>query len=307
MLAPAQLDRLLGAVAPRALPGAEITLEANPESLVAEHLSVFAAWGGNRLSLGIQSFDEGLLARHGRPTRSHHIEAARRLVQNWRGSLSLDLICGLEGQTSAGQRRDLETALAWNPDHLSFYSLTVEPHTPLGRRAAFGTAALPAEDDASQWWLAGRDRLEAAGLAQYEVSNFARPGAESVHNGRYWNMEPWWGVGPSAASFLPLPDGHHQYVTQPSSLAEWLANAPAEVETPSQLELAKDRLLSGLRRTIGVPASPWVDLLPHTLSQWEGRIQVTCGQLFLSREAFPFLDAFLRQAFAELDDRPELR
>jgi oxygen-independent coproporphyrinogen-3 oxidase len=301
------LDRFLAAAGARLVPGAEVTLEANPESLTAEHLAVLGARGGTRLSLGIQTFDEELLVRHGRPTRRRHLDRVHRLVQDWPGQVSLDLICGLGGQTEAGQRRDLDEALSWGPDHLSFYALTVEPQTPLGRRAALGTAGLPDDDEAARWWLEGRDRLEAVGLAAYEVSNFARAGAESAHNRRYWALEPWWGVGPSAASFLPRPGGGFEYRTEPDLLSAWFAGAAAEVEIPTDRDLAKDRLLSGLRRTMGVEQEPWQDLLPRTLGQWEGQIVSADGRLFLSREAFPFLDAFLRAAFIELDERPEFR
>jgi hypothetical protein len=90
-------------------------------------------------------------------------------------------------------------------------------------------------------------------------------------------------------------------------MALWLEGAPAVVEVPSQLELVKDTLLAGLRRTMGVDALPWLDLLPETLGAWTGRVTVADGRLFLGREAFPFLDVFLRDAFAELDGRPEFR
>jgi len=307
LLTPGQLDRLLAAVGVNLAPKAEITFEANPESLTGEHLAVLADKGGTRLSLGVQSFKDTILARHGRPTRKVHLDAARRLVADWPGSLSLDLICALEGQTEAGQRHDLDEALDWNPDHLSFYSLTLEPETPLARRVAAGTAGLPSDDEASRWWLAGRDQLEAAGLAQYEVSNFAKPGSESRHNGRYWSLEPWWGLGPSAASFLPLADGGFEYRTEPESLEDWLEGRAWETEIPTPLELAKDQLLSGMRRRQGVPSRTWPPLLPQTLRRWQGRVLDDGQNLFLTRESFPFLDAFLRDAFAELDERSELR
>ena len=307
MLEPRQLDQLLAAVAPRLVPGAEVTLEANPESLTAEHLVVLGRRGGTRLSLGIQSFDQNLLARYGRPTRRTHFDTARQLVRRWPGLLSLDLICGLGGQSAEGQLRDLEEALTWEPDHVSWYSLTVEPGTPLDRAVKQGTAGLPSEDEAARWWLEGCRFLEAAGLSAYEVSNFSRPGAESVHNRRYWALEPWWGLGPSAVSFLPRLGGGFDYLKEPASLKSWLAGVPPEVEVPTPLELAKDRLLAGLRQTAGVASGPWVDLLPRTLARWSTRIMTGNGRLFLTGEAFPFLDAFLREAFAELDERPEFR
>jgi oxygen-independent coproporphyrinogen-3 oxidase len=307
LLSPAQLDRLMAAISPNLAPGAEVTLEANPESLSAEHLAVFGGRGGTRLSLGIQTFDEGILIRHGRPTRRRHLDAAFRLTRTWKGTLSLDLICGLAGQTEAGQARDLEQALSWNPDHLSFYSLTLEAGTPLAQRVARGSVLLPGEDEASRWWLNGRDRLEKAGLSPYEVSNFSKPGAQSRHNGRYWALEPWWGLGPSAASFLPRLRGGFEYRTEADSFDSWLEGKVAEVEVPSPLELAKDRLMVGLRRTAGVGSLPWADRLPRTREAWKGRLLEAEGRLFLTPKDLPFLDAFLREAFAELDGSPEFR
>lgn len=307
LLDPGSLDRLLEAVGARLVAGAEVTFEANPESLTADHLAVLAARGVTRLSLGVQSFNEAILSRHGRPTRRVHLDRARKLVDGWPGSLSLDLIAGLEGQTEAGQRRDLDEALDWNPDHLSFYALGLEPETPLGRRAAAGRAALPETDEADRWWLEGVERIEAAGLGRYEVSNFARPGAESVHNQRYWALEPWWGLGPSAASFFPGSEGRPSYRTEVPTLAAWLSGVGPVVEVPTELELAKDRLLSGLRRTQGVSARPWMDLLPETITRWKGRIVSEDDRLFLTAQAFPWMDGFLREAFAELDGRPEFR
>lgn len=306
LLEPQQLQRLLSALEPRLVPGAEVTLEANPESLTADHLAVFSV-RGTRLSLGIQTFQPILLSRYGRSTRDVHLKAARRLVERWSGRLSLDLICGLGGQTAETQAEDLEEALSWNPDHVSWYSLTVEPSTPLGRALSLGTAGLPSDAEAAEWWLAGRDRLESSGLLSYEVSNFARPGAESIHNGRYWSLSPWWGLGPSAHSYLPSPGGPMQHIFQAPRLQEWLSGVPPSIEIPSRLETAKDQLLAGLRRSRGVEASPWADLLPQTLDRWEGKVQVQDGRLFLSREAFPLLDSFLRTAYSELDGRPEFR
>lgn len=306
VLSPEQLDRLLTAVALCRIPDSEATVEANPESLTAGHLEVLEKHEVSRLSLGIQSYQEDILQRHGRPTRRHHLDQARRMVRSWSGSLSLDLICGLAGQTEAGQRYDLEQALDWNPDHISFYSLTLEDGTPLAHSLRTGQCRLPDEDDADSWWHEGVRFLENAGLRQYEVSNFSRPGRESVHNQRYWNLEPWLGLGPSAVSLLP-GEGGFEYWTETENLGEWLKGRPATVERPTPLEFAKDQLLSGLRQRGGVPSTPWLSLLPQTLEKWRGRVLVEKDRLFLSREAFLFLDAFLRQAFAELDERPEFR
>lgn len=306
LLTPGQLDRLLAAVVPRRQTGAETTVEANPESLGEDHLAVLSARGVTRLSLGIQSFDEAILARHGRPTRKVHLDRARSLVRSWPGRLSLDLMAGLEGQTEAGQHQDLKTALDWEPDHLSFYPLGVEPETPLGRRVARGQARLPADDDTHRWWIEGRRFLEDHGYSAYEVSNFSRPGAESVHNRRYWALEPWLGLGPSAVSFLP-EEGRMVYRTESARLIDWMTGCPAVVEAPTALELAKDRLLAGLRRVEGVEASVWEPRIPGTLGRFGPGVGRAGGRLFLTPELFLTQDAFLRSAFAELDDHPEFR
>lgn len=306
LLSADQWRQLLQAVAPRLAAGGEVTFEANPESLEAGHLEALASGSGTRLSLGIQSFQEAILVRHGRPTRRVHLDRAKALVAGWPGQLSLDLICGLEGQTEAGQRRDLEEAVGWQPEHLSFYSLTVEPGTPLHRRSSGGRRGLPPDDEAARWWLDGRDYLESVGLRAYEVSNFAVPGAESRHNQRYWELRPWWGVGPSAVSFLRGADTG-EYRTEPAALGRWLVGQAPEVEPVTRLELAKDTLLAGLRTTQGLEVAAWPRRLPRTLGRWQGRAVVQGNRLFLTREAFPFLDAFLREAFAELDESPEFR
>jgi oxygen-independent coproporphyrinogen-3 oxidase len=209
LLRPASLARLLAALRARfaAAPGAadpEVTLEANPSTLEAARLPAFREAGVNRLSLGVQSFDDGVLKRLG---RAHRADAARAAIRAARAAgfanLSLDLIVAAPGQTLAQLERDLAEAVAAEPEHVSTYALTLEPGTPFARAAARGRLALPDEDLAASMLELLRERLEAAGLLLYELSSFARPGYEAVHNARYWERRAVLGLGVGAWSTDP--------------------------------------------------------------------------------------------------------
>jgi oxygen-independent coproporphyrinogen-3 oxidase len=211
LLAPASVARLLAAVRERFAPAGaepEVTLEANPSTLEAARLPAFREAGVNRLSLGIQSFDDGVLKRLG---RAHRADAGRSALRAARAAgfanLSLDLIVAAPGQTLAGLEADLAEALAARPEHVSTYALTLEPGTPFARAAERGRLALPDEDLAAAMLETLRERLEAAGLLLYELSSFARPGFEAVHNARYWQRRAVLGLGVSAWSTDPRTEG----------------------------------------------------------------------------------------------------
>lgn len=180
--------------------GAEITFEANPDSArEAGALRDLKRAGFNRISLGMQSADDEELRRIGRIHRHREtidaVEAARAAGFD---NVSLDLIYGLPAQTMARWEENLAAALALAPEHLSCYGLKVEEGTPLYARRA--DAALPDDDMQAEEYLCTVDRLQSAGYAQYEISNFARAGKESRHNYRYWAMEEYLGFGPGAHS-----------------------------------------------------------------------------------------------------------
>lgn len=309
LLSASALESVLDAISPSLSTTAELTFEANPESLNPDHLETLSrtSFARKRLSLGIQTFHETILASHGRPTRKDHLTRARSLCRDWSGEVSLDLICGLAGQTTESQWQDLDEALSWEPHHISWYSLTVEPETRLGRRVQSGLVKLPAEDLAAQWWIDGADYLENHGLSRYEISNFAAPGFESEHNTRYWTMKPWWGLGPSAVSLLPDGNGRYEYRTEPPDWEHWLRGDAPDVERPTRLEFAKDELMVGLRLRNGVPANVWAQRLARTIAECSSMVKIQDGRLFLMPQAFPFLDSFLRRAFSELDDWPEFQ
>ncbi|NPV03262.1 MAG: radical SAM family heme chaperone HemW [Syntrophaceae bacterium] len=183
---------------------AEITVEVNPGDVDASSLARLREAGFNRVSIGVQSFDDGILSflgrRHGGREALHAIDAARRAGFT---NLSVDLIYGIPGQSHALWRRTLETALGFEPEHLSCYELTLERGTPLHCRVETGhTPPPPAEEEAYRFFSSTSIFLEANGFLHYEVSNFAR-GEDRIsrHNHKYWDHSPYLGLGPAAHSF----------------------------------------------------------------------------------------------------------
>lgn len=206
----AGVSGVLGAVArragvenPRSLPGdVEITIEVNPEDVTPESVAAWAAAGVNRASVGAQSFDPRVLHwMH----REHSPERTREAVAGLRaggiGNISLDLIFAVPEALGRDWGRDLEEAMALEPDHVSLYGLTVEPRTPLGRWTARGESTEAPEERYEAEFLEAHRRLRAAGLEHYEVSNYGRPGRRAVHNSAYWSGVPYLGIGPSAHGF----------------------------------------------------------------------------------------------------------
>ena len=245
-----RLTALLAAVGRlyRLAPGAEITCEANPDSAGEELLRALRRAGFGRLSLGMQSADAGELAavhrRHTPEQTDAAVAAARRVGFE---NLSLDLICGLPGQTEESWRRTVEHALSLRPEHLSCYGLKVEEGTPLARRVAAGEE-LPDDDAQADRYLWTVERLARAGFWQYEISNFARPGYESRHNLRYWRLEPYLGFGPGAHSDF----GGRRFAV-PADLAGYLAGeAVPEGEAVSPWERGNEYLMLGLRTAAGI-------------------------------------------------------
>ncbi len=213
LLRPASIARIASAVreafAPGGSPSMEVTLEVNPSTVERERLPGFREAGVNRISLGIQSFDDEVLRRLG---RAHRADEGRRTLSACReagfAALSIDLIFSAPTQTLAGFERDLAEAVAFAPEHVSTYELTVEPGTPFATAARRGQLALPADPDererqAVSMIEAAEARLGTAGLGRYELSNYARPGFESVHNRRYWERLPVLGLGVGAFSTDP--------------------------------------------------------------------------------------------------------
>jgi len=234
---------------------AEITLEANPGDLDRSHLSMLKRVGVNRIVLGIQSFDEAILTFLGRRHRAKEgyfamLQAREAGFEN----VGLDLIYGIPGQDEASWRRTLEQALAFSPEHISCYELTLGAETPLGKRRKAGAFELPEETLQYDLFMKTAQCLEGAGYVQYEVSNFAKePWTFSRHNQKYWDHTPYLGLGPSAHSFL----GGKRWWNH-RSLPRYLTDVkkgrpPVEgSETLTIEELRLEALFLGLRTRRGV-------------------------------------------------------
>ena len=182
---------------------AEVSLEANPESVDLPNLRGLRELGFNRLSIGVQSFDDRELRFLGRVHDAATAEAAYAAArQAGFANVSLDLIFGLPGQRPAQWRRSLEKALSLEPEHLSLYALTVEEETPLAKRIAAGESRAPDEDAQAEMYARSAERLAGAGYEHYEISNWARPGRRCRHNLTYWQSDPYLGLGAGAHSYL---------------------------------------------------------------------------------------------------------
>ncbi|MDO4281500.1 MAG: radical SAM family heme chaperone HemW [Peptococcaceae bacterium] len=180
----------------------EFTVEANPGTVDAEKLAILRAGGVNRISFGVQSFDDDLLRMLG---RLHTAREAEEAVAFARAAgfenINLDLMYGLPGQTAAQWRATVDRALALHPEHLSLYQLIPEPGTAIVRRMAEGQLPAVDEDGAADWFDAQRGWLAAAGYEQYEISNYAQPGRASLHNQLYWHLDDYLGLGLGATGW----------------------------------------------------------------------------------------------------------
>lgn len=232
---------------------AEITLEGNPESLITPgRLGVLARAGFNRLSMGAQSMDRNDLALLGRVHQPEDVRTAVHLARSAGfGHVGVDLIWGLPGQTARTWLHQLEAVLALEPDHVSAYGLTLEPGTPLAMDVEAGRLTLPGEATLSDMYLSGSALLECHGLMQYEISNFARPGAVCRHNWGYWTGKDYLGIGPAAVSTLG-----HRRLSNPADLDRWAAGVAAhtepEVEELDAAVLAEERIMLRLRTCAGL-------------------------------------------------------
>ncbi|MBX2897374.1 MAG: radical SAM family heme chaperone HemW [Cyclobacteriaceae bacterium] len=231
---------------------AEVTLEANPDDLGPEKLKELAAVGVNRLSIGVQSFDNTILKYL---NRVHSAQEATQCIESAYhtgfSNLSIDIMFGLPGQHVAGLRNDLTKAIQLNPPHISVYSLTIEDKTVFGKWAAQGKLKVEGEAEAARQFEVVMDTLQAHGYEQYEISNYAKPGFESRHNSSYWQRKKYLGIGPSAHSYNGETRqfnirNNHQYV---QSIAA--GQVPFEREELTRENKINEYIFTSLRTSNG--------------------------------------------------------
>ena len=242
------------------LPDLEITLEANPTSVEAGRLAAFAQAGVNRASLGVQSLDPDALALLGRQHSAAQAAAALETARRIFSRLSFDLIYARPGQSLPAWQAELDRALSLCADHLSLYQLTIEPGTVFEGMHRRGELALPDDEAAAALYLATAERAARHGLAPYEVSNYARPGAESRHNLAYWRYGDYAGIGPGAHGRVSLGDQllatrRHRAPEPWADRVERQGHGSTAEEAVEPADRAREMLLMGLRLAEGIDAA----------------------------------------------------
>ncbi len=238
---------------------AEITLEANPGTVDQDRFQGFFQAGINRLSLGIQSFDRQQLKTLGRihDDQAAH-EAIEAAMQAGFRNFNLDLMHGLPGQTPEAALADLEAALAWQPPHLSWYQLTLEPNTEFYSRPP----ELPDDDRLWAIYQAGAQRLQSAGFSDYEVSAWSQPGQSSRHNLNYWSFGDYLALGAGGHGKVTLADGsirRYWKTRQPGAYLNRIGSRTAGSQTIQPDELALEFMMNALRLRAGVAEPVFVE------------------------------------------------
>ena len=250
-------------------PTLEATMEANPGSAEADKFAAFRAAGITRLSLGIQSFDDGRLQALG---RIHNSDQARAAIEFAAAagfdSFNIDLMHGLPGQDLTAAESDLSSALAYDPPHLSWYQLTIEPNTVFHKRPP----ALPVEDELADIQHRGEQLLARSGYQQYEVSAYSKPGFSCRHNRNYWAFGDYLGIGAGAHGKVSFADGRVQRYAKKRQPGEYLATGPGDFtasrRTVQPEEIIGEFMLNALRLNEG-----------FTLEQLSARTGLDAGRL----------------------------
>ncbi len=289
---------------------AEVTLEANPDDISRENLEKWKAMGINRLSMGVQSFFDHHLKWMNRAHRAEQAEQAILLAREMGFELSIDLIFGIPGSTAEEWSFNLEKAVAYDIQHLSCYSLTLEDNTPWKKLVNSQKYPMPSDELASEQFICAMEFLSKKGWLHYEISNYCRPGFMAKHNTSYWQGKPYIGLGPSAHSFdgesrswnIADLNGYVQAVNE--------GRVPEEREILGNSEKHNEYLMTGLRTVWGVELGKirgfgfdTTDLLKQ-LEQYanEGMVVKEGETYTLSREGKLYADSIAASLFVESGD-----
>jgi putative oxygen-independent coproporphyrinogen III oxidase len=292
-------------------PSAEISMEMDPGTFDLQHLQSYHETGVNRVSCGVQAFQETLLQASG---RSHSLtdtySAVELLHQANITNFSLDLISGLPNQTLEMWQQSLEQAISLTPTHISVYDLTIEPGTAFGRYFQPGDQPLPSDETTAQMYRMAQEYLTAAGYEHYEISNYAKPGYQCRHNGVYWKNRPYYAFGMGAASYIEGKRFTRPRQTQ--KYYDWVqAGAVIDCEVTPENEVILDTLMLGLRLAEGLDLEKLQHqfgtqkieqtlkiLQPYIHQNWV--IVENQNIRFNDPEGFLFSNVILSQLFAEL-------
>ncbi len=287
----------------------EVTLEADPETISPEKAAAWQTAGFNRISMGVQSFDDAELRAAGRMHRQADVFQATKILRGTGfGNFSFDLIAGLPHQTDRSWKDSVEQLLYLRPEHVSIYMMEIDEGSRLGLEVLqsgdrYSAKALPSDDTMADFYEYGCRQLAAAGYEHYEISNWALPGFESRHNLKYWRREPYFGFGAGAHSF----NGTQRWANahDPASYANSVQGGrfPVEqLEIVSEAQALEEELFLGLRQLAGIDLKgieekygthlhPRVqELLAQGLVEWDGpRLRLSPARLTVSNEVFVHL------------------
>ncbi|WP_341526072.1 radical SAM family heme chaperone HemW [Nostoc sp. UHCC 0302] len=315
LLATAQLQRIVDALDKRfgIATGAEISMEIDPGTFDLAHIAGYRRVGVNRVSLGVQAFQEELLQISGRSHSLADVFAAVELISKVEiPNFSLDLISGLPHQSLDQWQDSLEKAIASNPNHISIYDLTIEPGTAFGRYYKPGDNPLPTDESTVKMYQMGQQVLTSAGYQHYEISNYAKPGHQCQHNRVYWENRPYYGFGMGAASYV-----EGKRFTRPRKTKEyyqWVqAGNVIDCEVTPPQEVLLETLMLGLRLAEGVSLSTLAEafgeekveeicrhLQPYFNKGW---VEVVGERLRLSDpQGFLFSNVVLAKLFEKLGE-----
>ena len=282
---------------------AEVTVEANPETITGELLTMLGDSCVNRLSLGIQSFNQNTLSILGRHcTAAESIKALELIKTEWKKNLSLDLIASVPEQNLGEAITDIDTAVSFAPDHISLYSLTIEDGTPIAQKY---NSESPLIDEAV--WIQASDYLDKKGYKRYEISNFARPGHQSEHNTRYWKMLPYIGTGAGGVSSLHDGNGGFFRIANVHNVKKYTDSSDilcgADIESVTGKSADFERIMMGFRMICGVEKNAFKDLIPRTWQSWlsRGLALEDDSMMRLNSAGLLLLNQFLLDVLAELD------
>ncbi len=299
LLMPEQVRQILNAVNLKfeISENAEVTMEMNPATVTPNTLREYKQLGVNRASFGVQTFNDRdlkLLAR------GHDANDARNTFKMLRDAgfenISFDLIAGLPGQTVDDWQRNLDEAIAMQPEHLSLYLLEIHEGTPLAEQLRTNRRPMPDEDLAAEMYELMLDKVAAAGYKQYEISNFAKPGFESRHNTKYWRLEPVYGFGVSAHSF----DGCERYSNDrdTAKYVSMIENSGSAEVMRESINTASEFIFLGLRLNEGVDLDEFQTRFGENLSERyaneiaglesNGLIEKTDGKIRLTQKGMLF-------------------
>jgi oxygen-independent coproporphyrinogen-3 oxidase len=288
----------------RAENAAEFTLEANPEDVTPELLAACHELGVTRISLGVQSFHDPELFPLGRGhSRATALRAVSAAVEAGFRT-TLDLIIGLPGQTHASFADSLHTAIDLGVGHLSIYMLDLEEGSSLAKQVRFGRIAIPEDEDVGRIYLDAVMTAGEAGLGQYEISNFARPGERSLHNLKYWNREPYLGLGLGAHSYRG-----EERVANTRDLEQYLMRLESgrdAIDFREELtvaEIRRERLFLALRQTAGIEYAALIELCGPEASAWrtrgigEGWLRESGDRLGFTPAGFLLSNSYISELF----------